>query len=534
MTKEELYEIIASDESYRIERTTSKGDMDKFQEAICAFANDMPGSRKKGYLLIGVYDDGRISGMKVDDALMKKISGIRSDGNILPLPVMTTEKVVTDEGDVLVVEVTPSELPPVRYRGRTFIRIGPRRDIATEAEERILFERRTGYMATFDATPCFSATIDDIDINAFRTRFLEKTISADILATDKRDIEVQMASVGMYDIEHHCPTYAAIILFGKRPRRFLPGAYVQFVRFKGVNKSSDIDDERQFEENYCELLPKLDSFLEMSVIKKHPVPVSMLREETVINYPFWALRELLLNACMHRDLQSNTPLRFYEFSDHIEIMNAGGLYGNARPENFPRINDYRNPLVASAMKSLGYVNMYNRGIGLVKDELENNGNEPAKYIIDLITAFAVEVKISNKPAKGGHKSDGSEGTSQRRKGHKSESVEGTSQRQKGHKSEGLEGTSQTNRVHKSDSEERRPFGRNILTLKERVVEFCATPKSMAEIADFLGVADRRKARERYIDPQLGITLERTVPDKPTSRLQKYVAINKGEVNPHND
>ena len=48
MTKEELYKIIATDESFRIERTTSKGDMDKFQEAICAFANDIPGSGKKG------------------------------------------------------------------------------------------------------------------------------------------------------------------------------------------------------------------------------------------------------------------------------------------------------------------------------------------------------------------------------------------------------------------------------------------------------------------------------------------------------
>ncbi len=85
MTIEELHDTLAIDESYRIERTISTGNMDKFQEAICAFANDLPGKRQKGYLLIGVYDDGRISGLKVDDALMKKISGIRSDGNILPL-----------------------------------------------------------------------------------------------------------------------------------------------------------------------------------------------------------------------------------------------------------------------------------------------------------------------------------------------------------------------------------------------------------------------------------------------------------------
>ena len=82
MTKEELQKIIAIDEGFRIELTTSTGNMDKFQEAICSFANDMPGSGKKGYLLIGVLDDGKISGMKVDDALMKRISGIRSDGNM--------------------------------------------------------------------------------------------------------------------------------------------------------------------------------------------------------------------------------------------------------------------------------------------------------------------------------------------------------------------------------------------------------------------------------------------------------------------
>ena len=52
MTKEELQKIIAIDEGFRIELTTSTGNMDKFQEAICAFANDMPSSGKKGYLLI--------------------------------------------------------------------------------------------------------------------------------------------------------------------------------------------------------------------------------------------------------------------------------------------------------------------------------------------------------------------------------------------------------------------------------------------------------------------------------------------------
>jgi len=200
-----------------------------------------------------------------------------------------------------------------------------------------------------------------------------------------------MAAVGMYDTEHQCPTYAAVALFGYKPRRFMPGLYVQYVRFLGEDVTSEVENELQLEGNYCELLPRLESLLELSVIKKRPVFVSILREEMVNNYPYYAIRELLLNACMHRDLQSNTPLRFYEFASHLEILNAGGLYGNARPENFPRVNDYRNPLIASAMKTMGYVNMFNRGVGQVQTDLKENGNPPAEFDVSLITAFRVDV-----------------------------------------------------------------------------------------------------------------------------------------------
>ena len=57
ITKDEIQALLHSTETYRVERTTSTGYMDKFQEAICAFANDLPGSRKKGYLILGAYDN---------------------------------------------------------------------------------------------------------------------------------------------------------------------------------------------------------------------------------------------------------------------------------------------------------------------------------------------------------------------------------------------------------------------------------------------------------------------------------------------
>ena len=114
ITKEEVLQLLKSTETYRIERTASTSDMDKFQEAICAFSNDLPSSRKNGYLILGARDNGSLSGLKVDDALMKKIAGIRSDGNILPLPMMSVERFEFEEGDLLVVEVYPALVPPVR------------------------------------------------------------------------------------------------------------------------------------------------------------------------------------------------------------------------------------------------------------------------------------------------------------------------------------------------------------------------------------------------------------------------------------
>ena len=111
ITKEELLDLLKSTETYRVEKTISTTNMDKFCEAICAFANDMPNSKKKGYLLIGVNDDGSRCGLKATDELLLKLSAIRTDGNILPLPVMSVDFISFEDGDVIVVEVVPSILP---------------------------------------------------------------------------------------------------------------------------------------------------------------------------------------------------------------------------------------------------------------------------------------------------------------------------------------------------------------------------------------------------------------------------------------
>lgn len=237
ITGEELEELLKSTENYRVEKTVSTTNMDKFCEAICAFANDMPGSGKKGYLLIGVNDDNTLSGLRVSDELQIKISNIRSDGNILPLPQMSVDVISFDQGDVLVVEVSPSVFPPVRYRGRTCVRIGPRKGFATMEEERILIERCAVQFPSFDTRPCLEATLEDIDTNLFLQQYLPLAINKDDIE-DTRPVKEQMAALRLYNMKYDCPTYAAIILFGKNPKYFLMGDYIQFVRYNGEDNAS--------------------------------------------------------------------------------------------------------------------------------------------------------------------------------------------------------------------------------------------------------------------------------------------------------
>jgi predicted HTH transcriptional regulator len=73
-------------------------------------------------------------------------------------------------------------------------------------------------------------------------------------------------------------------------------------------------------------------------------------------------------------------------------MNPGGLYGQARPENFPHVNDYRNSVVAEMMRTLNYVNMFNHGISEVQALLKDNGSPEAEFNVNLITAFGVIVR----------------------------------------------------------------------------------------------------------------------------------------------
>ncbi len=91
---DELAALATDLESFRVERKASfKGVKSDVEEAICAFANDLPGKGLPGYVLLGVSDrTGEPTGLPITDALLREITDIRSSGNILPFPVMSVGK----------------------------------------------------------------------------------------------------------------------------------------------------------------------------------------------------------------------------------------------------------------------------------------------------------------------------------------------------------------------------------------------------------------------------------------------------------
>jgi ATP-dependent DNA helicase RecG len=380
ITEDQLKDILSDLEADYIERTTSTTKMDKFCQAICAFANDLPDHRRPGYLLIGVHDNGTLSGLKVTDELLKNLGGVRSDGNVLPQPLMNVAVFVLNGGDVAVVEVYPSDLPPVRYKGRIYIRVGPRKAIASEQEERVLSERRVAVARSFDARPCTETTIDDIALGQFDA-YRREAVDLETIAGNHRSVEHQLASLRFYDPVRTCPTHAGILLFGKNPRFFLPGAYVQYIRLPGTQLTDLPEDQSEISGDLHTVLHELKVRTKL-LIQTRMRSVSTLEEKLLPDYPEWALRELLMNAVMHRNYDSNSPIRFYAFIDHIEILNPGGLYGEATPENFPTRNSYRNPVIAEAMKSLGFVNRFGYGVQRAQMLLSQNGNPPAEFEFD--------------------------------------------------------------------------------------------------------------------------------------------------------
>jgi len=390
----ELEALAADLESDRVERKErwSGEAAERSREAVCSFANDLPDHRRPGVLFIGLKDDGSPSGLQVTDELLRTLADMKADGQILPPPTLLVEKRTTRGFEVAVVTVQPADGTPVRYRGRIWVRIGPRRGIATAQDERILNEKRKHRDLPFDVHPLPSCPLEALSRVLFEEEYLPQAFAPEILAANDRTYEQRLAACKLVSsVDSPVPTVLGLLVLGKSPRDWLPAAYVQFVRFRGTQWADPVTDELVIDGPVGHVVRRLDEKLEAH----NQVGVDFTSQPTEIrspHYPRAALQQIARNAIMHRAYEStHAPVRVYWFDDRVEFLSPGGPYGAVTSTNFgsPGITDYRNPHLAEAMKVLGLVQRFGVGIATARAELAKNGNPPLEFDVQPTTVLAV-------------------------------------------------------------------------------------------------------------------------------------------------
>lgn len=385
MNEQELIQLLRDIESDRVERKSSLSDSDRICEAICAFANDLPDHRLPGVLFVGVQDNGNCAQFPITDKVLQTLADMRSNGNITPFPSMTVQKHTLEGCQMAVVIVQPSDAPPIRYKGRTYIRIGPRRAIATPEEERRLAEKRRAGDLPYDIRPIPSATMNDIDIDLFQKVYLPSSLPPEVLEQNRRSVDQQLAAMRFVSIgANPAPTALGILVCGRDPRQFIPCDYVQFLRIDGVMLTDAIRDQKEIDGPLPELLRRLEEVFKVHISVASDVTSQPIEVRTP-DYPLSALRQLGINAVLHRTYEgTNAPARITWFSDRIEISSPGGPFGQVNRQNFghPGAADYRNPHLAEAMKNLGYVQKFGVGIAIAREELKKNTNPPLEFSVE--------------------------------------------------------------------------------------------------------------------------------------------------------
>ncbi|MHB9150040.1 MAG: ATP-binding protein [Thermoleophilia bacterium] len=381
---QELEAMLSDLESDLAERKESfKGDAPtKAREAVCAFANDLPDHRRAGVVFVGARDDGSPADLPITDELLLQLSDIKTDGNIVPPPTLTVAKRCLLGVEMAVITVEPADSPPVRYRGRIHIRIGPRRATASAQDERILNEKRRHRDRPFDVQPVPSAALTDLNSLLFDETYLPSAFASDVLEENDRSYEQRLAATKMIaSAESPTPTVLGVLVLANRTRDFVPGAYIQFLRIAGTSLGDPIVDEQLIDGTVHDVLRRIDEKL-VSHNRTAVDFTSATVEQRTQPYPLVALQQLVRNAVLHRTYEvTNTPVRVYWYDDRIEITNPGGAFGTVTPENFgePGVTDYRNPNLAEALRVLGFVQHFGAGIPTARRALESNGNPPLEF-----------------------------------------------------------------------------------------------------------------------------------------------------------
>ncbi len=395
MDSQELAQLLRT-ESDRVEWKESAKNADDVFQPVCALANDLAGSGDVGYVLFGVKKDGSVVGVDTRgqrlDEIQQQIANRLTATALYPTPAFDLQAVETAGQTVLVVRVWPYPVPPVvTVNSIAWVRKGTTTRRATEADLVRLRERRPDSSRPFDTRPLREATLEDLELAELRLMYQAERSADDDSATYP-PLEAWLANrrgLGQTIAGIWRPTAAAVLLYGKSPQDWLPGAVVAFVRYAGRDVDSPVSARRTATGTLPSQLEILWAQIEAH-LDEVPVAPAGIREGFVPRYPLEALKELVRNLVQHRQYEgTNAPGRVEWYDDRIEFSNPGGPFGRASEGVFGEHSDYRNPSVTKGLVELGYVQQLGRGIRRVRLQLDKLGCPPLEVTTDGFTRVTV-------------------------------------------------------------------------------------------------------------------------------------------------
>ncbi|HEX3553198.1 MAG TPA: RNA-binding domain-containing protein [Thermoanaerobaculia bacterium] len=391
MTPEDLRDALAG-ESERVEWKQSAADVGDILRAAGALANDLGDSRRPGFLVIGLADDGQVVGVESDlDEVQQKLANRLSSVKLVPTPSYSMEPVQRDGRTILVVRIEPYPVPPVvTVDGTAWVRRGTVTERAREADLLRLRERRPESRQPFDYRLFPGARLEDLRVSTLRAMY-ETAREGDHDSESFPTLEAWLTrkDLGRTVGEIWIPNAAALLLFGQNPQEYFPGAVIEFVRYGGTEVDAPVAARKTITGTLTDQLEAIWAQLSAH-LASIPVPAEGIKTPYRPEYPLEALRELARNLVQHRLYEgTNAPARVEWFDDRIVFSNPGGPFGHASEGEFGSHADYRNPTITRWLVELGYVEQLGRGIRLVRRMLARNGNPDLEVETDGFTVVTV-------------------------------------------------------------------------------------------------------------------------------------------------
>ncbi len=379
----------------------------------------------------------------------------------------------------------------VKEAGRQVIR---RRFSSTGELILSIYASLVDYLATkdllrsgpFDATICEDASLKDLSADKIH-KFVRTARSArGFPLTEDTSIKEVLEHLNL--LRKGKLTYAAILLFGKLPQRFLISSEIKCAHFHGKEVSKPIPFYQVYKGTAFELTDQALNFVLSKIDLAVGTRAKSVQAPVAYEIPPDVIREAIVNAVAHRDYTSNGSIQVMLFSNRLEVWNPGTLPPSLTLANLrqPHSSVPANPLLAESLYLAKYI--------------ERMGTGTRDMIHDCKMAGLAEPEFSL--------TDGFVATVYRKPGRAFEVV--TKQ-------------SKSGRLSADRGTKSAPSQHQVMILNK-----CSTPVALVELMAVVGRVDRTKFRNQILNPLIEKGLiEMTIPNKPNSRLQKYRLTKKG-------